>query len=116
MPHIHEEIDFVATIFIVYAEKVLFIKHKKLGIWLPIGGHVELNEDPEMAALREVKEECGLEIELLGERPQIPMQGDGRCLIAPAFMDIHRISPTHKHVGMVYFARAHSDQVRLAVE
>lgn len=41
--------------------------HKKLGKWLPVGGHIEQGELPDMAALREIKEESALEvIELLG--------------------------------------------------
>jgi ADP-ribose pyrophosphatase YjhB (NUDIX family) len=109
-PHIHPDIDFTVCVFIVYANKVLFIKHKALGIWLQVGGHVELNEDPEAAALREVKEESGLDVELIGERPT-GEHASGRYLIAPVYMDIHRITPTHRHIGMVYFARAKTDQV-----
>ena len=67
MPHIHELIDFVVDIYIVYKDKVLLIHHKELKKWLPIGGHIELDEDPEEALFREVKEECGLEIEVLGD-------------------------------------------------
>lgn len=113
MPHIHEKIDFAVTIFIVHSEKVLFIKHKSLGIWLAVGGHVELDEDPETAALREVREESGLEIELLGTRPDVAMT-NGQMLIPPIFLDIHDITPSHKHIGMVYFARAKTDRVVLA--
>jgi len=114
MPHIHEKIDFAVSVFIVHADKVLFIKHKALGMWLPVSGHVELDEDPEQAALRETREESGLEIELVGSRPAVEMT-HGRCLIPPVFLDIHQISDTHQHIGMIYFARAGSDRVELAV-
>lgn len=113
MPHIHEKMDFAVVAYIVHAGKVLLIKHKALGIWLPVGGHVELDEDPESAILREVREESGLEIELLGSRPSVPTP-NGRSLIPPVFMDIHDITPTHRHVGLVYLARAAIDQVVLA--
>jgi 8-oxo-dGTP pyrophosphatase MutT (NUDIX family) len=104
MPHLHEKIDFTVAIFVVHDEKILLIHHRQLDQWLPLGGHVELDEDPEQAALREVKEESGLEVELLGERP--PTTGPGtRALIAPRFLDIHRISDTHQHIGMMYWAR-----------
>ena len=69
MPHIHEKIDFTVAIFVVHDGKVLLIHHRKLDKWLPLGGHIELDEDPEQAALREAKEESGLDVELLGERP-----------------------------------------------
>ena len=44
------------------------VHHKKLKKWVQPGGHIEEHEDPEKAAIREVYEETGLEIELLGER------------------------------------------------
>ncbi len=104
MAHIHEKIDFTVAIFVVHDEKILLIHHRKLNHWLPLGGHIELDEDPEQAALREAKEESGLDVELLGERP--PTTGPGtRALIAPRFLDIHRITDTHEHIGMIYWAR-----------
>ena len=69
MAHIHEKIDFTVAIFVVHDGKVLLIHHRRLDKWLPLGGHIELDEDPEIAALREAKEESGLEVELIGERP-----------------------------------------------
>ncbi len=113
MPHIHDKIDFTVAIFIVHDAKILLIHHRKLEKWLPLGGHVELDEEPETAAIREAREESGLEIELLGERP--PTSEDGtRALIAPRFLDIHRISDSHEHIGMIYFARVKSGDLALA--
>ena len=113
MAHIHEKIDFTVAIFVVHDGKVLVIHHRNLNKWLPLGGHIELDEDPEVAALREAKEESGLEVELLGDRP--PTTGPGtRALIAPRFLDIHRISATHEHIGMIYWARPKSGALTLA--
>ncbi len=104
MAHIHEKIDFTVAIFVVHDGKVLLIHHRKLDKWLPLGGHIELNEDPEQAALREAKEESGLDVELLGVRPPTTSPGT-RALIAPRFLDIHRINEAHEHIGMIYWAR-----------
>ncbi len=113
MPHLHEKIDFTVAVFVVKSDRVLLVHHRKLDRWLPLGGHIELEEDPEQAALREAREESGLEIELVGERP--PTTGPGtRALIAPRFLDIHRISDTHEHIGMIYFARPTLGQLQLA--
>ncbi len=115
MAHIHEKIDFTVAIFVVHEGKVLLIHHRNLNKWLPLGGHIELDEDPETAALREAKEESGLEVELLGERPPTTEPGT-RALIAPRFLDIHRITDTHEHIGMIYWARPeerHADARRL---
>ena len=115
MAHIHEKIDFTVAIFVVRDAKVLVILHRKLGKWLPLGGHVELDEEPESAALREAREESGLDVELLGERPPTTEPGT-RALIAPRFLDIHRISDTHEHIGMIYFARPKAGALALAAE
>ncbi len=107
MAHIHEKIDFTVAIFVVHDGKILLIHHRKLDKWLPLGGHIELDEDPEQAALREAKEESGLDVELLGERPPTTSPGT-RALIAPRFLDIHRINETHEHIGLIYWARPKS--------
>jgi len=113
MAHIHERIDFTVAIFVVHGGKVLLIHHRQLGKWLPLGGHIELDEDPEQAALREAKEESGFDVELQGERP--PTTGPGtRALIAPRFLDIHRINATHEHIGMIYWARPRNGSLALA--
>ena len=104
MAHIHEKIDFTVAIFVVHDGRILLIHHRKLDKWLALGGHIELDEDPEQAALREAKEESGLDVELLGERPPTTSPGT-RALIAPRFLDIHRINDTHEHIGLLYWAR-----------
>jgi 8-oxo-dGTP pyrophosphatase MutT (NUDIX family) len=115
MAHIHEKIDFTVAIFVVDAGKILLILHRKLGKWLPLGGHIELDEDPEQAAVREAQEESGLDVEILGERPPTTSPGT-RALIAPRFLDIHRIHDTHEHIGMIYWARPKRGTVTLATE
>ncbi len=83
-------------------------------MWLQIGGHIELNEDPDEALLREVKEECGLDIEIIGEKqPQFEVRGH-KFLYAPVFMNIHDINETHKHIGLVYIAKAKTNNVVLS--
>ena len=115
MPHIHEKIDFTVAIFIVKEGKVLLILHRKLNKWLPVGGHIELDEDPEIAALREAREESGFDVELIGDRPPTTEEGT-RALIAPRFLDIHRITETHEHIGMIYWARPLGGSMALAEE
>lgn len=118
MAHIRELIDFVVNAFIVYDNKVLLINHKKLKRWLSIGGHIELNENPEEALFREIKEECGLDVDIIGEKPNIPeIRWIGfKSLYNPMFLDVHDISGTHKHVALNYFAKAKSDKFVLNKE
>jgi 8-oxo-dGTP pyrophosphatase MutT (NUDIX family) len=115
MAHIHEKIDFTVAVFIVQDGKVLLVHHRKLNKWLPIGGHIELDEDPEQAALREAKEESGFDVELIGERAPTTEPGT-RALITPRFLDIHRITDTHEHIGLIYWARPKNGSIALARE
>lgn len=48
---------------IVFSEAgIVLLQHKTLGIWVQPGGHIEAEESPERAALRESREETGLAI------------------------------------------------------
>jgi 8-oxo-dGTP pyrophosphatase MutT (NUDIX family) len=94
---------FVATAFVCWRGKLLLHRHPKLGMWLPCGGHVEPGELPDEAAVREVLEEAGIEVELVGERAidvSDPLQ-----LVRPRGVQLERIAPGHEHVDLIYFAR-----------
>jgi 8-oxo-dGTP pyrophosphatase MutT (NUDIX family) len=80
--------------------------HRKLGRWLPPGGHVEPNELPDEAAVREVFEETGVHARLLGapEDSTPPRPGFPRPLCRPAGIQLEAIAPGHEHVDLVYFA------------
>lgn len=114
MPHIHELYDFVVSVFIVRRGKVLLIDHRRYDEWLPIGGHVELDEDPEEALYREIGEECGLKVRILAATPDIRHDGV-KPLPTPSYMDSHRIAGRHRHIAFVYFAKALSSKVTLHV-
>jgi 8-oxo-dGTP pyrophosphatase MutT (NUDIX family) len=105
MPHKNDPgYDFAVGAFIVSNGRVLLVDHKKLGVWLPPGGHVEADENPVEALHREVMEEVGLRIEVV--RPTPPQVDAGtRTLPPPDFLDDHFISKTHRHVGMFWVAR-----------
>jgi 8-oxo-dGTP pyrophosphatase MutT (NUDIX family) len=45
--------------------KLALIRHPRFGKWMVPGGHVEPDENPAQTAIREVREETGLEIRLL---------------------------------------------------
>ncbi|MBI4094954.1 MAG: NUDIX domain-containing protein [Candidatus Liptonbacteria bacterium] len=115
MPHIHEKIDFAVGVFVVHRNRVLLVFHKNLKMWLPLGGHIELDEDPEQALFREVKEESGLDIEMISQKPKEKFEGR-KFLYPPAYLDIHPIGENHRHIGMVYFAKSKSEKVTLAAE
>lgn len=113
MPHIHEKIDFVSEVFVVYNNKVLLRKHDKYNIWLSVGGHIELDEDPVQAAIREVKEEVGLDIKIVNPTGEYKTRSgeDYKELNLPISLNRHRMSPIHEHVCFVYFAKCDTDKV-----
>ena len=111
MPHIHDKIDFVTDVFVVHDNKVLLRRHDKYKIWLGVGGHVELDEDPNEAAVREAKEEVGLNISLAGHARQRSSDENGKDLIPPAFINRHRINDTHEHISLIYFATTDNAEI-----
>lgn len=105
MAHIHEKIDFTASVYIVQDGRVLLHKHKKIGAWLQVGGHIELDEDPNQAALREAKEESGFDVELVGSGPAVRYPQGSRDLVLPMYLNRHRFNDVHEHIDFTYFAR-----------
>jgi len=107
--------DFTATTFVVHEGCVLLHEHAKLRKILPPGGHIETNELPEEAALREVYEETGLEITLAGGADADSRDGgsagagsnagtaDARHLITPITLLLEDISEGHQHIDFIYF-------------
>lgn len=116
MPHINKEIDYTVSAYLIHNDSVLLIHHKALQMWLPLGGHIEPTEDPEEALFREIEEESGIQrskLEVLSSKPDIISEGS-KFLFTPNRMDIHQISKTHRHVGMVYYLRSRTNNLRLA--
>lgn len=112
MAHIHELIDRTAGVYIVHNNKVLMRKHDKYGIWVHVGGHVELDEDPVEAAIRECKEEVGLDIKIFDPSAPPPSMREGnKHLAQPTHMNIHFINDTHQHCELLYYATSETDKV-----
>lgn len=116
MPHIHKDIDFTSEVFVVYKNKVLLRKHDKFKEWLSVGGHIELNENPNQAAIREVKEEVGLDITLDQSLKPQREEDNTKDLIPPYFLNENKIDENHTHVTFVYFAASNTDQISETIE
>ncbi|HSP55992.1 MAG TPA: NUDIX domain-containing protein [Dehalococcoidia bacterium] len=98
---------FTATGFVVRGEATLLHWHKRLGQWMPPGGHIEADEDPVQAVLREILEETGLVAEVIRTRVAEAF-GYPEQLPAPYTIlveDIPGPGEPHKHIDMIYFCR-----------
>jgi ADP-ribose pyrophosphatase YjhB (NUDIX family) len=100
--------DFTATTFVVHEGRTLLLLHRKLGAWFPPGGHIDPNELPDEAAVREVLEETGLTVELLDAARPL---GTVLVLPQPYCILLEDIGPGHQHIDLIYFARVRGGRV-----
>ena len=96
--------DLVIAGLLIHENKVLLVHHKKLGLWLPPGGHIEKNETPDAALRREMKEELGISVEILN-KPDFPMQGNIKeHLAVPFYSNVHSVGD-HDHSCFYYICK-----------
>ncbi len=83
-------VHLTASAFVLGRRGIVLHKHKRLGIWLQPGGHIDPGERPEDAALREVLEETGLVAEHLMGLARI------------GHIDVHAAPKGHTHLDVRY--------------
>jgi 8-oxo-dGTP pyrophosphatase MutT (NUDIX family) len=104
---------FTATVYVVEGGAVALHHHDRLGIRVPPGGHVDRDELPHEAGLREVYEETGLEATLLDDTDPVNAPA-GRTLPQPRHQVLYDIDVRedgtvgHQHIDHVYYARVDS--------
>jgi 8-oxo-dGTP pyrophosphatase MutT (NUDIX family) len=91
--------------FVVHEGRVALHWHRKLGAWLPAGGHLEPGEDPLEAALRELHEEFDVVAEVLPLAPRVEFEGGPRQIEPPFTILNCSVAPDHEHIDHVYFCR-----------
>lgn len=99
---------FTATVYVVNDGATALHEHKRHGIHIPPGGHIDRDELPHEAGLREVHEETGLEATLLEDTfdPGIP---DVETLPQPRHhllydINVHGELVGHQHIDLIYYA------------
>lgn len=95
-----------ATVYIVNNGKVLLHMHKKYNTWFPVGGHLEPDELPHEAAIREAKEEAGIDITLV-ETENVPYFDIGRVDRLPApFCLYHEGDIEEQFLDFIYIGKS----------
>ncbi len=94
-----------ATVYVVNNGRVLLHHHKKYKTWFALGGHVEADEFPSEAAIREVKEESGFDVVLFESEvaPKIELARVNR--IPAPFCILHEgIGSDEEFLDFIYIA------------
>jgi len=98
---------FTATGFVVQGDRTLLHWHKRLQQWMPPGGHIEPDEDPVQAVLREIREETGVAAEVIPSGPILPFPYPNQ--LQPPYTILLEDSPepdeSHQHIDLIYFCR-----------
>jgi 8-oxo-dGTP pyrophosphatase MutT (NUDIX family) len=105
---------FTASALIINKDgKVLLVNHKKLGVWLYPGGHVEWHETPDEAVIREVKEETGVNVKIIGDRDDSlsHQETDVSVLHHPYAILCEKIGgdEAHYHTDLIYLCEMEND-------
>jgi 8-oxo-dGTP diphosphatase len=112
-------IDRVVSVYVLNnSNQVLLLKHAKFNSWLPPGGHVEENELTHQAALREVLEESGIEIEFIYDsfenlvipKHESTTKQHSHQLPTPLFIQLEDIGD-HYHEDVIYLAKAITEKI-----
>ncbi len=112
MAHNNYYLDLTAETYVVNNGAVLLRLHEKYNLWTGPGGHIDAGQDANEAAVREVLEEVGLAVTLVG--PSGWKQEDtetNRDLVPPVFMNRHRINDVHEHSSLIFVGRSESREI-----
>lgn len=90
-----DPVHVTGSAIVVGPRGVLLLKHKRLGIWLQPGGHIDPGETPWDAALREAREETGLDVSFAG-----PLDDD--AVPELIHVDVHAGGRGHTHLDTRY--------------
>lgn len=104
---------FTASGILLHDNGVLLVKHGRMGVWLYPGGHVDPNEDPVDAVIREIREEVGLEVDIIA--PATFDRAAVRALPPPFTILVEDVTDTeigpHQHIDMIYVCRATTHEI-----
>ncbi|MBY0359029.1 MAG: NUDIX domain-containing protein [Candidatus Obscuribacterales bacterium] len=103
LPH-----HFTASGLVIWQNHVLLVNHKRIGAWVPPGGHIELDELPEETLKREIFEETGILVEIIS--PARPISDDPEAFFLAQPFYLQSVKATEKgsdyyHIDLAYLCR-----------
>ena len=111
---------FTATVYVVAGGATALHTHKRMGITIPPGGHVDRDELPHEAAIPECEEETGLTPTIRrGDEDDRIDEPYCRQLPQPRHqllydVDVHDGAVGHQHVDHIYYATVPSRDIEPA--
>ena len=110
----NEVAHFTTSIWTVNKErtKTLMVYHNIYDSWSWIGGHADGEEDLSAVALRELKEETGIEDAALVSKDIFSLE----ILTVDGHMKKGKYIPSHLHFNVTYLAEADEDQILVVNE
>lgn len=107
---------FTATVYVVNDGATALHRHPRLGIRIPPGGHIDRDELPHEAGLREAREETGLDPTLVDDTEVVDAPA-GETLPTPRHTMLYDINVHddgtvgHQHIDSVFFAHVDSRDI-----
>jgi len=103
---------FVATVYVVADGATALHEHDELDMWLPPGGHIDRDELPHEAAVREVREETGLAVDLVAPEGNIESE-TVRSIPQPQQFLLEDINVSdgevgHQHIDFIFYGEVES--------
>lgn len=99
-----DPIHVTASGIVIGSRGVILLKHRRLGIWLQPGGHIDPGEAPWDAALRETREETGLDVRF---HDGVDDGVDGVPRVV--HVDVHPGPRGHTHLDLRYLIEGTDD-------
>jgi 8-oxo-dGTP pyrophosphatase MutT (NUDIX family) len=108
---------FTSTVFVVFKNRIFLHWHSKVKEWLPPGGHIELNEDPIEAAIRETIEELGIEIQIVNRKANFFKFDDVDSIPSPETILLEEVvdetKGKHIHIDMIYYGKPIENNINI---